>query len=72
MRCTRNALVLPGLPGGLPATMTILSPLSQRPVPSKRVLDLVHHVVGMYHRRDDEGLHAPGQRQLAARGLAAG
>src|SRR5580700_8110831 len=25
MRCTRSALVLPGVPGGLPATMTILS-----------------------------------------------
>src|SRR6185437_2077368 len=30
MRCTRSALVLPGLPGGLPATMTILSPIAQR------------------------------------------
>src|SRR6202161_1474914 len=31
MRCTRSALVLPGLPGGLPATMTILSPIAHRP-----------------------------------------
>ncbi len=30
MRCTRSPLVLPGLPGGLPATMTILSPMAQR------------------------------------------
>src|SRR6516225_12446048 len=31
MRWTRSALVLPGLPGGLPATMTILSPMAHRP-----------------------------------------
>ena len=31
IRCTRSALVLPGVPGGLPATMTTLSPISQRP-----------------------------------------
>ena len=31
IRCTRSALVLPGLPGGLPATITILSPIAHLP-----------------------------------------
>src|SRR5215472_12734860 len=32
MRWTRSALVRPGVPGGLPATRTTRSPLSQRPM----------------------------------------
>jgi hypothetical protein len=31
---TRRALVLPGIPGGLPATITTVSPLAQRPMSS--------------------------------------
>ena len=34
MRWTRIALVEPGMPGGLPATMTTWSPVSQRPMSS--------------------------------------
>ena len=34
LRCTRIALVDPGIPGGLPATMTTRSPRATRPAPS--------------------------------------
>jgi hypothetical protein len=39
MRCTRMALVLPGVPGGLPATITTRSPRAHRPMsPAARAM----------------------------------
>ena len=65
MRCTRSALVLPGLPGGLPATMTILSPMAQRlrltrAESTSCTMSSVWCTVG-----DDERLDAPGEGELA-------
>ena len=37
MRCTRSALVRPGVPGGLPATRTTRSPSVQRPMARRAV-----------------------------------
>ena len=67
MVCTRNTLVEPGVPGGLPATMTTLSPFWYGRV-QERGVDLADHVVGVVHRRHEEGLHTPGEGELAAGG----
>ena len=72
MRCTRMALVEPGVPGGLPATMTTRSPSRTRPSPSSAwsTCRTISSVCG--HLRGEEGLDAPDQGELAAYGLLGG